>query len=183
MKDLPPLSPDVVIREARPGADVEAAAALMVTYLTWGHERLREEYGLEEAPSNPADVVASLSAYQPPRGVLLITERDGRVVGVGALRRLGADVAEVKRMYVAPEARSLHLGSALLDRLILAARSWHARVLRLDTVRFMADAQRLYRSRGFVERSPYEGSEIPPHLQKYWLFFERPLEEEPKPGS
>ena len=40
--------------------------------------------------------------------------------------------------------------AALLDRLILAARSWHARVLRLNTVRFMADAQRIYRSRGFV---------------------------------
>jgi len=174
-----PVPPDsgTVIREARPGADTDAAAALMTTYLTWGQQRLREEYGLEEAPSNPAQVVASLAAFRPPGGVLLIAERDGRVVGVGALRRLGADVAEVKRMYVAPEARSLHLGSALLDRLILTARSWNARVLRLDTVRFMADAQRLYRSRGFVERSPYEGSEIPPHLQKYWLFFERPLRE------
>jgi hypothetical protein len=37
----------------------------------------------------------------------------------------------------------------------------------------MAEAQRLYRSRGFVERPPYEGTEIPQHLQKHWLFFER----------
>ena len=183
MKIPAPLGPGVVIREARPGADADAAAALMVAYLTWGHQRLREEYGIEEAPSNPAHVVASLAGYQPPGGTLLIAERDGRAVGVGALRRLGADVAEVKRMYVAPEARSLHLGSALLDRLILTARAWNARVLRLDTVRFMADAQRLYRSRGFVERPPYEGTEIPPQLQKYWLFFERPLQAEMKPWS
>jgi len=147
----------------------------MVAYLTWGHQRLREEYGVEDAPSNPAHVAASLAVYRPPDGVLLLAERDGRVLGVGALRRLGANVAEVKRMYVAPEARSLHLGSALLDRLILAARGWNVPVLRLDTVRFMTDAQRLYRSRGFVERPPYEGSEIPPHLQKHWLFFERQL--------
>ena len=37
----------------------------------------------------------------------------------------------------------------------------------------MADAQRLYRSRGFAERTPYAGTEIPPHLQQYWIFFER----------
>jgi hypothetical protein len=34
-------------------------------------------------------------------------------------------------------------------------------------------AQRLYSSRGFVERSPYEGTEIPPRLQHLWIFFER----------
>jgi hypothetical protein len=45
----------------------------------------------------------------------------------------------------------------------------------LDTVRFMADAQRLYRARGFVEREPYEESEIPRHLREHWLFFERAL--------
>jgi len=26
-----------------------------------------------------------------------------------------------------------------------------------------------------LERPPYEGTEIPEHLQKYWLFFERAL--------
>jgi hypothetical protein len=30
-----------------------------------------------------------------------------------------------------------------------------------------------YRSRGFVERSPYESTEIPSRLQDRWIFFER----------
>ena len=38
---------------------------------------------------------------------------------------------------------------------------------------FGRDAQRLYESRGFVERPPYEGTEIPPELQQYWKFYER----------
>jgi hypothetical protein len=65
------------------------------------------------------------------------------------------------------------VGSQLLDRLLEEAVRMEARTVRLDTVRFMADAQRLYRSRGFAERTPYEGTEIPPHLQQYWIFFER----------
>jgi len=104
---------------------------------------------------------------------MLIAEHAGQAVGVGALRRHDQMVAEVKRMFVRPEARSLHLGSLILDRLIDEARAMGAQIVRLDTVRFMTDAQRLYRSRGFTERSPYEGTEIPESIRKYWLFFER----------
>jgi hypothetical protein len=50
-----------------------------------------------------------------------------------------------------------------------------ARTVRLDTCLFMSDAQRLYRSRGFLERPPYAESEIPAHLQQYWMFFEKAL--------
>jgi hypothetical protein len=39
----------------------------------------------------------------------------------------------------------------------------------------MNDAQSLYRSRKFVERDPYDGTEIPERLRRYWLFFERAL--------
>lgn len=60
-------------------------------------------------------------------------------------------------------------------RLIDEARSRGARLVLLDTVKFMAEAQRLYRSRDFVERGPYEESEIPAHLREHWLFFERTL--------
>ena len=55
-----------------------------------------------------------------------------------------------------------------------------AHMLRRDTCRFMTDAQRMYRSRGFVERAPYPGTEIPDHLQQHWLFFERAALEKPR---
>ena len=96
-----------------------------------------------------------------------------KLAGVGALRKLRLGVIEVKRMYVAPEWRDRHLGSAILDRLLEEARKMGATTVRLDTCRFMTDAQRLYRSRGFVERTPYEGTEIPTRLQHLWIFFER----------
>jgi GNAT superfamily N-acetyltransferase len=148
----------------------------MAAYLAWGNERLRAEYGIEEAPAVPSHVAATLSTYKRPSGVLLVAEAAGRPVGVGALRRLPDGAAEIKRMYVVPEARSLHIGSRILDYLIASARELGADVVRLDTTRFMVDAHRLYRSRGFNERPPYEGTEIPSHLQKHWLFFERQLE-------
>lgn len=170
---MPSRSP---VRRATPGTDDDAVSALMVDYLSWALDRLREEYGIDDPPTEPRLVRESLPLFQQPDGLtVLAEENDGRVVGVGALRRHGGAVTEVKRMYVAPEARGRHLGSAILDRLIAEAGETGARLLRLDTCRFMTDAQRLYRSRGFSERDPYPETEIPPRIQRHWLFFEREL--------
>jgi GNAT superfamily N-acetyltransferase len=167
---------EVEIREARSEADEAAAATLMAAYLTWGAERLREEYGVQEKPADPSQVAGTLDTYRPPTGLLLLADWSGRPVGVGALRQLPDGAAEIKRMYVVPDARSLHIGSRMLDQLIASAIEFGANVIRLDTARFMVEAHGLYRSRGFVERPPYEGTEIPPHLHKHWLFFERGVE-------
>jgi ribosomal protein S18 acetylase RimI-like enzyme len=166
---------EVEIREAKSAADEDAAARLMADYLSWGSEQLLEHYGVIEAPANASEVRAKLDPYRPPAGRLLLAYRGGRAVGVGALRQLPDGAAEIKRMYVAPEARSLHIGSRLLDHLIESAVGGGADLIRLDTAGFMSAAHALYRSRGFVECQPYEGTEIPTELHKHWLFFERGL--------
>jgi len=164
-----------VIRDAQSGEDEDAVVRLMAEYMSWAHERLAAEFDVHEPPADPAKIRDHLDDYRPPKGRLLLAECDGQRVGVGALRMLGADVAEVKRMYVAPHWRDRHVGSAILDHLLNEARTRSARLVRLDTCRFMTGAQRLYRSRGFTERSPYEGTEIPKRIQQHWIFFEREL--------
>ena len=161
------------LREAEPGVDDELIAQVMVEYLDWAHVRLLEEYGVDDPPTDPRLVCKSLQEFRPPHGVLLLAEVAGRPAGIGALCRLTDGIAEVRRIYVVPEFRGRHISSAILDRLIAEARAMGATTLRLDTCRFMSDAQRLYRSRGFAERTPYEGTEIPPRLHRHWLFFER----------
>jgi GNAT superfamily N-acetyltransferase len=166
--------PTVDVREVTPEDD-EAVVALMTAYLTWAHAILRERYGVDEPPTDPSLVRDSLAALRRPLATILIAEQRGHAIGVGAVRGLTGDVAEIKRMYVDPAVRGLRVGAALLDRLLSEARRSGARVARLDTAGFMTEAQRLYQSRGFTERSPYEGSEIPERLQSFWLFFERSL--------
>jgi GNAT superfamily N-acetyltransferase len=162
------------LREAEPTDDA-TVARVMVEYLKWAHVRLLDEFGVDDPPTDPRHVHTSLEGFRRPHGVLLLAEHDGEPAGIGALRRLPDRVAEVRRMYVVPGWRGCHISSAILDRLIGEARAMGTTTLRLDTCRFMSDAQRLYRSRGFVERTPYEGSEIPPRLQHLFVFFERGL--------
>ena len=117
--------------------------------------------------------------YVPPLGGLWVAWLGETAAGCVALQPLSEDAGEVKRMYVRPSGRGEGLGAALLDRLIEEARALDATTLRLDTCRFMTDAQRLYRSRGFQERDPYPESEIPPRIQRHWLFFELDLRAQP----
>ena len=165
----------VEIREARSETEEADAAELMAAYLSWGAQQLREQYDIDEAPADPTQVRSGLDAYRAPGGCLLIAYSGGRPVGVGALRQLPDGAAEIKRMYVIPEARSLGIGSGLLDRLLESATETGATTVRLDTAEFMSAAHGLYRSRGFTDRPPYEGTEIPTHLHQHWLFFERDL--------
>jgi GNAT superfamily N-acetyltransferase len=155
--------------------DDDAVVALMTAYLDWAHAVLRDRHGVEEPPTHASLIRESLTGLRPPDATILLAERRGRAIGVGAVRGLTSSVVEIKRMYVDPSARGLHVGAAILDRLLDEGRRAGASLVRLDTCEFMNDAQSLYRSRKFVERDPYDGTEIPERLRRYWLFFERAL--------
>jgi ribosomal protein S18 acetylase RimI-like enzyme len=76
-------------------------------------------------------------------------------VAGGGFRRLGDGVAEIKRMYVRPEARSRGLAAELLRTLEGAIAELGYERARLDTGPKQPHAQRLYRAAGYVEIAPY----------------------------
>lgn len=172
-----PTPTPIVIRRAELPGEADEIAKLLVDYMTAALQELRETFGIQDSPTDVSGLRDSLREYEDPAKALFVVEDPaGTLVGVAGLRTLEPGVVEVKRMYVVPECRGLRVGSRLIDHLLGAAESMGASTIRLDTARFMADAQRLYRSRGFAERTPYSGTEIPPHLQQYWIFFERALD-------
>lgn len=101
----------------------------------------------------------------PPRGLFLLVELAGTPVACGGVRRLSNDIAEIKRMYVAPPARRRGVARALLARLEDEARGLGCRVARLDTGRDMEAALALYRAVGYREIPDYNGN---PHAA-YWM--------------
>src|SRR3954463_3507342 len=74
--------------------------------------------------------------YAPPEGALFIARNDnGQAIGVVALRPTETpDACEMKRLYVAPQARGTGLGRQLLTTILNAGRLRGYNSMRLDTV-------------------------------------------------
>jgi len=140
---------DVRIAPARTPADLAAVAQLFRRYA----ESLPVDLGYQDFE---AELAALPGKYAPPAGEQLLA-RDGQDVPLGcvALRSLDEGACEMKRLYLAPEARGLGLGRALTLAAIEAARARGYRELRLDTLASMAAAQALYDGLGFRRIAPY----------------------------
>ena len=85
---------------------------------------------------------------------LVARDTDGRAVGCGALRPHRDGVAEVKRMYVRPDARGRGVSRVLLAALEDAARDRGFHTIRLETGTEQPEAMALYAGAGYV---PIEG--------------------------
>lgn len=103
---------------------------------------------------DPARSPTPAAAFTPPNGCFLVAWLHGDPVGCAGLR-FGPGYAEVKRMWVAPEARGLGIGRRLLERLEELTRRRRRPILRLETNRALPEAQQLYRSHGFREVPPF----------------------------
>ena len=92
---------------------------------------------------------------RPPDGAYFVGYRGTEAVAGGGVRRLGDGVAEIKRMYVRPDARSRGVAGRCCAHSRRPPRSLGYASVRLDTGPKQVHAQRLYRAAGYVEIAPY----------------------------
>jgi|SRR5579864_6989525 len=99
--------------------------------------------------------------YASPEGRLLLASVEGAPAGCVALHKLGAEICEMKRLYVRPQFRGKGLGKILAEQVITEARQIGYKQLRLDTVEpMMRTAVAMYRILGFREITPYRANPI-----------------------
>lgn len=108
-----------------------------------------------------SELAALPGDYVPPHGALLLAMTEGSASGCVALRPLQPpEIAELKRLYVVPASRGRGIGTSLSRAVIAAARSAGYQYMRLDTLRSMDEAQRLYERLGFQDIGPYRFNPI-----------------------
>ena len=112
-----------------------------------------------------SELAALPGLYAPPGGaIILARDASERAVACIAVRPLAASAilpgdptpaCEIKRMWVAPSARGMGLGHALMREAVAFARAAGYALIKLDTSADMAAAQSCYLRAGFTHAPRY----------------------------
>ncbi len=150
-----------------PAESEDTHGRLGIQRVGWGHrdaltliEAVQQEYvarygGRDNTPLDPV-------MFDPPRGSFFVGLLDGRPVASGAWRRRDdvvafgtTETAEIKRMYVVPDARGAGHARAMLAHLECTARAAGARAMVLETGLAQPEAIGLYESAGYTRIEPF----------------------------
>lgn len=151
----------IAVAEADPRS--EAAQACLHAYYAELGERFATGFDVTRSRDpDAADMVR-------PRGSFLLAWSDGLPMGCVGLKGSGGELAEVKRLWVAPAARGLGLARRLMAEVEAAAVALGIRLLRLDTNSALPEAIALYRKTGWTEIPRFNDDPYPD------VFFEKRL--------
>jgi amino-acid N-acetyltransferase len=120
---------DVLVRRARTG-DVPAMKSIIDVYAGSGRKLLAKEL---------------VTLYEDVQD-FAVAERDGEILGCGALHVLWADLGEIRTLVVRPDRQGRGIGGLLLEDLLERARDLG--LARLFALTFQVD---FFRAHGFVE--------------------------------
>lgn len=109
--------------------------------------------------------------YSHPEGGILLSKNENEFTGCIAIRKFDEEVGELKRMFVKPHFQNFGIGKILLEHALDLAKSCNYKLVRLDTLNYMAPAIHLYKQYGFYEIPSYYHNPI-----STVVFFEKRLE-------
>jgi ribosomal protein S18 acetylase RimI-like enzyme len=142
------------VSPARTAIELTSAAALFRAYA--------KSLPVDLAPQGFSQELKSLPGpYAPPAGELLLAKRGDHLLGCIALKALEPGVAEIKRLFVRPQARGTGVAKALVSDILKTAQERGYREVKLDTLPEMAPAITLYKSFGFGPIPPYGSHPYP----------------------
>ena len=93
--------------------------------------------------------------YTTPEGELLVAIEGEKVLGMVAYHRHSDTRCEMKRLYVRPTARGMHLGDTLVSEILAHAKKAGYQEIVLDTIVPLKAAISLYKKYGFEECEAY----------------------------
>ncbi len=108
-------------------------------------------WALDQTPREFTHHMTVDQMAQPDTTVFIARDASGKAMGMGALKRHGEGLGEVKRMYTMPDARSTGLASQIVARIVSLARQEGLQRLALETgaVPGFVAAWRVYERAGF----------------------------------
>ena len=116
-----------------------------------GINQFNADAGTEADLFLDADLDDIENVYLKNNGEFLVGIHEGKLVAIGALRKLSATRGEIKRMRVHPDYQRQSFGQVILQKLLEVAAQLGYTELCLDTLAQNIPAQNLYEKFGFVQ--------------------------------
>ncbi|UDY24881.1 GNAT family N-acetyltransferase [Nocardioides sp. Kera G14] len=119
--------------------------------------------GFDPGPHSEADD----ATLRPPDGVWLIAVRDGELLAGGGVRTFSGETppyAEIKRVWVSPDARGLGLGRRMMAELERNCAELGFATARLDTNEALPEAIAMYEKTGWTRIERYNDNPYPTHF-------------------
>jgi DNA-binding MarR family transcriptional regulator len=147
---------EIEIRRTDPaGEDAQRCLAAYVAELN----RRAPERGYDPARG----VSAEPHEMTPPHGLFLVAYRNQDAIGCGGVKHHPGAASEIKRMWIAENARGLGVGRRLLAELEAEAIRSGATTAHIETSGTLFEAITLYRSVGYVEVAPFNDEPFADH--------------------
>jgi DNA-binding MarR family transcriptional regulator/N-acetylglutamate synthase-like GNAT family acetyltransferase len=130
-----------------------------------------DEYGWDGSYEALASEIGGkfLAEFDPSTDGCWIAERDGKLIGSVFVVDAGQGVAQLRLLYVEPDARGLGVGKLLVEQVVRFARDKRYAKIRLWTQASLVAARKLYAAAGFTltESKPHHsfGKDL---VGEYW---------------
>ena len=166
--------------QLNPEVNIEEFIQLNIETITWHSEQLNQEYKINASSNTGQNIreyvdehLEGLTSLKPPEGIVYLLKVEGKIVGMGAIKKLSDEIGEIQRMYIRPNYRGRGFGKQMLNRLLKDGKDLGYSTFRLSTPKFAKAAQYIYKSVGFKEREEYPESEVPATFRQYWIYMEK----------
>ncbi len=133
------------IREIQPNDNAEVARVVRKVLVDLGVPKVGTAYAdkaLDKMHEN----------YNVPKATYFVVEEKGKIIGCAGVAQLdnyAGNVCELQKMYFLQEARGRGLGSKMMDICLEKAKEYGFEKCYLETMPYMAAAQKLYKKVGF----------------------------------
>ncbi|MEI7736509.1 MAG: GNAT family N-acetyltransferase [Ferruginibacter sp.] len=134
--------------EVKTAEEYKAAAKLFAEYAAW----LAVDLGFQHFDEELQNLQ---KVYTAANGGIILCKSDNEFVGSVAIKRISAEIAELKRMYVQPAQQHKGIGQQLLLEAVVLAEKCAYQYIRLDTLNHMLPAINLYTKNGFYPIPAY----------------------------
>lgn len=152
-------------------ADIKAAKELIKEYIHWTNEDLSFQNIGKELATFP-------DIYREPEGSFLVVKDRDAIVGCVGMKKIDNGICEMKRLYVKDAYKGMGIGKELVKSIIEEAKKKGYQKMRLDTLKRMEKARRLYGQYDFYEIDQYVENPL-----KDAIFMEKDLSAEDSFGE